>query len=149
MALVEKSVLIAYSAPQMFALVDRVEDYPQFLPWCNRTELKFRDERKTAATLFINYHSVKSHFTTENEKESQASPMWMKIRLVDGPFRRLEGMWRFKPLSETACKIEFELAYEFSSRMFEKVIGPVFSHIANSFVDAFVKRAAQVYGANT
>lgn len=148
MALVEKSVLIAYSAPQMFALVDRVEDYPQFLPWCNRTELKFRDERKTAATLFINYHSVKSHFTTENEKESQASPMWMKIRLVDGPFRRLEGMWRFKPLSETACKIEFELAYEFSSRMFEKVIGPVFSHIANSFVDAFVKRAAQVYGAS-
>ena len=148
MALVEKSVLIAYSAPQMFALVDRVEDYPQFLPWCNRTELKFRDERKTAATLFINYHSVKSHFTTENEKESQASPMWMKIRLVDGPFRRLEGMWRFKPLSEAACKIEFELAYEFSSRMFEKVIGPVFSHIANSFVDAFVKRAAQVYGAS-
>ena len=147
MALVEKSVLIAYSAPQMFALVDRVEDYPQFLPWCSRTEVKFRDAHKTAATLFINYHSVKSHFTTANEKESQASPMWMKIRLVDGPFRRLEGMWRFKPLSDTACKIEFELAYEFSSRMFEKVIGPVFSHIANSFVDAFVKRAAQVYGA--
>lgn len=143
MALVEKSVLIAHSAAQMFALVDRVEDYPQFLPWCNRTELKFRDEHKTAATLFINYLSVKSHFTTENEKEV---PLWMKIKLVDGPFRRLEGMWRFKPLSETACKIEFELAYEFSSRMFEKVIGPVFSHIANTFVDAFVKRASQVYG---
>jgi ribosome-associated toxin RatA of RatAB toxin-antitoxin module len=70
----------------------------------------------------------------------------MKIRLVDGPFRRLEGVWRFKPLAEHACKIEFELAYEFSSRMFEKIIGPVFSNIANTFVDAFVKRAAQVYG---
>lgn len=146
MALVQKSVLIAHSAAQMFDLVDQVEDYPQFLPWCNRTELKFRDAHKTAATLFINYHSVKSHFTTENEKEH---PLLMKIRLVDGPFRRLEGVWHFKPLSEAACKIEFELTYEFSSRMFEKVIGPVFSQIANSFVDAFVKRAGQVYGAAT
>ena len=144
MALVEKSVLIAHSAAQMFDLVDRVEDYPQFLPWCSRTELKYRDAHKTAATLWINYHSVKSHFTTENAKEY---PLQMTIRLVDGPFRRLEGVWRFKPLSETACKIEFQLSYEFSSRMFEKVIGPVFSHIANTFVDAFVKRASQVYGA--
>lgn len=145
MALVEKSVLIAHSAAQMFELVDRVEDYPQFLPWCNRTELKFRDEHKTSATLFISYLSVKSHFTTENEKEI---PRLMKISLVDGPFRRLDGAWHFKPLAENACKIEFQLTYEFSSRMFEKVIGPVFSHIANTFVDAFVKRAAQVYGAN-
>lgn len=143
MALVEKSVLIAHSAAQMFALVDRVEDYPQFLPWCNRTELKFRDEHKTAATLFINYLSVKSHFTTENDKEI---PLWMSIRLVDGPFRRLEGLWRFKPLAQHACKIEFQLSYEFSSKIFEKVIGPVFSQIANTFVDAFVKRADQVYG---
>lgn len=146
MALVEKSVLIAHSAQRMFDLVDRVEDYPQFLPWCSRTELKFRDATRTAATLFINYHSVKSHFTTENEKSADDSPLWMKIRLVDGPFRRLEGTWRFRPLAEDACKIEFQLAYEFSSRLFEKVIGPVFSNIANTFVDAFVKRAAQVYG---
>lgn len=143
MALVEKSVLIEFSARQMFDLVDRVEDYPQFLPWCSATELKQRDERKTSATLYINYHSVKSHFTTENDKEI---PLWMNIRLVDGPFRRLEGRWVFKPLAEQACKIEFSLSYEFSSRLFEKIIGPVFNHIANTFVDAFVKRAAQVYG---
>lgn len=144
MALVEKSVLIRHSAQQMFDLVDRVEDYPAFLPWCNRTELKFRDTHKTAATLFINYRSVKSHFTTENDKES---PVWMNIRLVDGPFRRLEGRWQFRPLADDACKIEFQLSYEFSSRMFEKIIGPVFSQIANTFVDAFVKRASEVYGA--
>ena len=144
MALVEKSVLIRHSAQQMFDLVDRVEDYPAFLPWCNRTELKFRDAQKTAATLFINYRSVKSHFTTENEKEA---PLWMNIRLVDGPFRRLEGRWQFRPLAQDACKIEFQLSYEFSSRMFEKIIGPVFSQIANTFVDAFVKRASEVYGA--
>lgn len=143
MALVEKSVLIEFSARQMFDLVDRVEDYPQFLPWCDRTELKFRDDVRTAATLHINYASVRAHFTTENDKEI---PVSMSIRLVDGPFRRLEGSWRFRPLAEHACKIEFRLAYEFSSKMFEKVIGPVFNHIANTFVDAFVRRAATVYG---
>ena len=141
---IHKSVLLWHSAHEMFALVTDVQDYPQFLPWCNRTELKFRDAHKTAATLHINYLSVKSHFTTENLKEM---PFLMNITLVDGPFRRLEGVWRFRPLAENACKIEFQLAYEFSSRMFEKVIGPVFSNIANTFVDAFVKRAAQVYGA--
>ncbi|MBL8397061.1 MAG: type II toxin-antitoxin system RatA family toxin [Candidatus Accumulibacter sp.] len=143
MALVEKSVLIERSAQEMFELVDRVEDYPIFLPWCSRTHCAFRDERKTVATLYINYRSVKSHFTTENDKNA---PLSMKIRLVDGPFRRLDGLWHFKSLAKQACKIEFQLSYEFSSKMFEKVIGPVFGQIANSFVDAFVKRANEVYG---
>ncbi|MGL5632093.1 MAG: type II toxin-antitoxin system RatA family toxin [Azovibrio sp.] len=144
MALVEKSVLIEYSAQQMFDLVDRCEDYPQFLPWCSHTELRFRDEHKTVGTLHINYHSVKSHFTTENIKEAYTS---MKIRLVEGPFQSLEGSWHFKALAPHACKIEFQLRYEFSSKLFEKVIGPVFSRIANTLVEAFVKRAVQVYGA--
>ena len=144
MALVEKTVLIEQSAERMFALVDHCEDYPDFLPWCSRTEVKFRDEQKTVATLHINYHSVKSSFTTENDKEC---PRLMKIRLVDGPFRRLEGTWQFRALAENACKIEFQLHYEFSSKLFEKVIGPVFSHIANTFVDAFVRRASQIHGA--
>lgn len=144
MAQVEKTVLIEQSAERMFELVDRCEDYPLFLPWCSSTELKFRDAARTVATLHINYHSVKSSFTTENDKEF---PSLMKIRLVDGPFRRLEGSWRFRVLAENACKIEFSLHYEFSSKLFEKVIGPVFGHIANTFVDAFVKRATQVYGA--
>ena len=144
MALVEKTVLIEQSAERMFELVDHCENYPAFLPWCSQTEVKFRDATRTVATLHINYHSVKSCFTTENVKEF---PRSMKICLVDGPFRRLEGAWYFKALAENACKIEFQLHYEFSSKLFEKVIGPVFSHIANSFVDAFVHRAAQVYGA--
>jgi ribosome-associated toxin RatA of RatAB toxin-antitoxin module len=143
MALVEKTVLIEYSAAQMFELVDGVERYPEFLPWCSRTELKYRDAGKTVATLYIDFHAVKSHFTTSNEK---VFPLQMKILLVDGPFRRLEGDWSFKPLGERACKVEFRLHYEFSSRLFEKIIGPVFSHIAGTFVDAFVKRAERVYG---
>ncbi len=143
MAMVEKSVLIERSAPQMFELVDCVEEYPSFLPWCSKTCVEFRDEFKTIATLHISYLSVKSHFTTENEKEI---PLRMSIKLVDGPFRRLEGQWRFKPLAENACKIEFQLSYEFSSKIFERIIGPVFSQITNTFVDAFVRRADDVYG---
>ena len=143
MSMVEKSVLIERSSQQMFSLVEAIEDYPKFLPWCSQTRVEFRDEKKTVATLHINYLSVKSHFTTENEKEI---PLRMSIKLVDGPFRRLEGVWRFKPLAENACKIEFQLSYEFSSKLFEKIIGPVFSQIANTFVEAFVKRADTVYG---
>ena len=144
MAIVEKSLLIERSAQQMFDLVDNVEDYPRFLPWCSQTRVEFRDDKMTVATLYIQYLTVKSHFTTENDKEI---PIRMGLRLVDGPFRRLEGLWCFKPLAENACKIDFRLSYEFSSKLFEKIIGPVFSQIANTFVDAFVKRADEVYGA--
>jgi ribosome-associated toxin RatA of RatAB toxin-antitoxin module len=143
MALVEKSVLIERTPAQMFALVDRIEDYPQFLPWCGGTDLRERTPTLTAATVHINYHGLKSHFSTENIK---AEPTLMDIRLTDGPFAHMDGHWRFTPLGETACKVEFRLHYEFSSHLLEKVLGPVFNHIANTFVDSFVKRAQTVYG---
>ena len=145
MAEVSKRVLIEFTPAQMFELVDRVEDYPKFLPWCGGTEVLGRDETRTAARLHINYHGIKSHFATENAK---VFPEQMAIRLVEGPFKRLEGEWVFRALGEAACKIEFRLLYEFSSKLIEKAVGPVFHHIANTFVDAFVKRAEQVYGPN-
>lgn len=144
MAKVVKSVLVPYSALEMFELVDRVEDYPQFLPWCGGTELLRRDEDVTEATIHISYLHVKQHFTTENAKRI---PEEMGIRLKDGPFSKLEGFWRFRRLAESACKIEFELHYEFSSSLLEKVLGPVFGMVTNSLVDAFVHRAENVYGA--
>ncbi|MBI5785642.1 MAG: type II toxin-antitoxin system RatA family toxin [Rhodocyclales bacterium] len=143
MAVVEKSVLIERTAVQMFELVDRVEDYPKFLPWCGGTELLERTDSKTAARIHINYHGLKAHFATENAKEM---PRRMNIRLREGPFRSMDGGWSFTPLGETACKVEFRLQYEFSSRILEKALGPVFHHIANTFVESFVKRAQQVYG---
>tara|TARA_R110002049_G_scaffold16646_9_gene66084 strand:- start:683 stop:1126 length:444 start_codon:yes stop_codon:yes gene_type:complete len=142
MAEVSKTVLIEFTPEQMFELVDRCEDYPQFLPWCGGAEVHERDEERTVATVRVNYHGIKTHFTTENLK---TRPTEMHLRLRDGPFRRLEGGWFFKPLGETACKIEFRLHYEFEHKLFEKAFGPVFSHIANTFVDSFVKRAGQVY----
>ncbi len=142
MAQVEKSVLVPHSAEQMFRLVDAPEHYPEFLPWCGGADLLRRDEQITVATLHIDYHGIKHNFTTENTK---TLPTLMDIKLVEGPFRHLEGIWRFIPLAEDACKIEFRLHYEFSSHLLEKIIAPVFSHIANTFVDAFVQRAETVY----
>ncbi len=142
MAQVEKTVLVPYSAAQMYELVDAPERYPEFLPWCGGADLKSRDAATTVATLHIDYHGLKQHFTTRNSK---TFPTLMEIELVDGPFSHLEGVWHFIPLAEDACKIEFKLHYAFSSHLLEKVIAPVFSHIANTFVDTFVKRAENIY----
>lgn len=143
MAQVEKSVLIERTPAQMFALVDTVEDYPKFLPWCSGADLKQRTATLTAATLHINYHGIKAHFSTENAKEE---PRLMEIRLTEGPFTHMDGEWRFTPLGETACKVEFRLHYGFASHILEKALGPVFNHIASTFVDSFVKRAQKVHG---
>lgn len=142
MAKVEKSVLVPYSAAQMYALVDAVERYSEFLPWCGGTSLIARTDTLTEATIHINYHHVKQSFTTVNTK---TFPSLMVISLKDGPFSHLSGAWQFKALSEQACKIEFTLNYEFANQLLEKIISPVFNHIANTFVDAFVERAEKVY----
>lgn len=138
MAEVHKTVLVEHPADAMFALVDQVEDYPVFLPWCGGTEVKWRDDLITVATIHIDYMGVKQSFTTENSKQA---PTEMNLTLQDGPFRHLQGHWRFLALGDTACKIEFALSYTFSSRMLETLLAPVFNHITNTFVDAFVNRA--------
>lgn len=143
MAVVEKSVLIERTPAQMFDLVDRVEEYPQFLPWCGGVDLHERSDTTTVATLHINYHGLRAHFSTANAKEA---PTRMDMSLRDGPFRQMDGQWRFMPLGDAACKIGFRLHYEFSNRLLEAALGPVFNHIANTFVDSFVKRAERVYG---
>jgi len=140
---VNRSVLVAYSPEQMFVLVDRVEDYPGFLPWCGGTKLLHRDTDVTRATILINYHGIRQSFTTENAKQS---PGEIRIRLIEGPFRKLEGGWRFTGLAGQGCKVELRLDYDYSSKILEKLIGPVFSHIADTLIDAFVRRAEQVYG---
>lgn len=143
MSKVNKSVLVGYSTQQMFILVDEVENYPEFLPWCGGAEVSYRDPQKTRATIHIDYHGIRQSFTTENLKQP---PHAMCMRLVKGPFRTLDGNWRFTDLSSRGCKIEFSLHYEFSSKLLDKLVGPVFSYIANNIVDGFVRRAEQVYG---
>ena len=143
MAVVHKSVFLGYSVEQMFDLVAKVEDYPKFLPWCSGVTVVERADDKLVANLQINFHGVKQSFTTANHNQR---PTQMKMHLVDGPFKMLEGTWTFKALRADACKIEFDMHYEFSSMFLEQIVGPVFGMIANSMVDSFCKRAEVVYG---
>ncbi|WP_345810793.1 type II toxin-antitoxin system RatA family toxin [Paraburkholderia sp. PREW-6R] len=143
MADVQKTVLIRHSAEQMFDLVTDVDDYPNFLPWCGGVEVRRRDETGMEAKIDINFKGIRQHFATRNSMER---PTRIDMEFADGPFRKFTGFWRFTPLRADACKIEFALHYEFTNIILEKIIGPVFNHIANTFVESFVKRADQRYG---
>lgn len=143
MAEIEKTVLVPYSAEKMFNLVDDVAKYPEFLPWCDGTTAIQKSETITHATVNINYHHVKHSFSTENKRNP---PVLIEMTLLNGPFEHLDGHWRFIPLSDEACKIEFRLHYTFSHKILEKLVGPVFHMIANSFVESFIERADATYG---
>ena len=143
MALVEKSVLVGYSAQQMFDLVDQIENYSQFLPWCGGAVVKSRDASIVVATIHIDYHHLKQSFTTENTRQA---PHLLQMRLQEGPFRQLDGVWRFTELAQAACKVELRLQYEFSNKLVESLVNPVFSVIAGTLVDAFAQRAERLYG---
>jgi ribosome-associated toxin RatA of RatAB toxin-antitoxin module len=144
MMVVDRSVLASYAAGEMYALVDDVESYPQFLPWCESTQIVVREPGRTVATIRANYHGLRQEFTTQNANRPGER---IDITLVSGPFRTLCGHWQFTPLGERGCRIEFRLEYEFASRILEKLAGPMFHHIADSFVDAFVQRAERKFGA--
>jgi len=133
---------VSYPAEQMYGLVADIERYPEFLPWCAGTRVEMRDGRSTRAAIVIDYRGIKQTFTTENRTQS---PERIEIRLVNGPFRKLDGLWMFTPLASDACKIQFHLHYEFSNRLLEKLVGPVFRHIAGTLLDAFLQRAAELH----
>ena len=150
---VKKSVLLWYSPREMYDLVTDIARYPEFLPWCERSEMIEQREDGVTAKLSLAYAGVRHAFTTRNTHESERR---VSIELVDGPFSRLEGNWFFLPLGKPganeggggpqACKIEFDLCYAFSSKALEAVVSPVFDRVANTFVDSFVQRAESVYG---
>ena len=142
---VHKSVLIWYSPEEMFALVTAVDKYPEFLPWCDRSAVLSQDENGMKAEVGIAFAGIHQTFTTLNEHVPGRE---VKMKLVNGPFSHLDGQWKFIPLGgdgQRACKVELELHYGFDNAL-GKLIGPVFDKIAANLVDAFVKRAEQVYG---
>ena len=136
-------MLAPFPADQMYELVDRVEDYPRFLPWCGGVDVHERTENLLDATLHIHFLGIRSHFRTRDLRSADR----LDMQLIDGPFKRLEGYWRFIPLMEDACKVEFVLEYEFASRTLEALIGPVFDKITRTFVDAFITEAERRHGA--
>jgi ribosome-associated toxin RatA of RatAB toxin-antitoxin module len=147
MKTVHKSVLIWYSAEEMFNLVTDVAKYPQFLPWCDRAAVSDATERGMKAQVGISFGGIHQTFTTRNEHVPGRE---VKMHLVDGPFSRLDGHWKFTPLGgageQRACKVELQLCYGFDNVALAALVGPVFDKIAGSLVDAFVKRAEAVYG---
>ncbi|WP_165008846.1 type II toxin-antitoxin system RatA family toxin [Neisseria yangbaofengii] len=142
MKTVEKSVLVLHSAKQMFELVDRVEDYPKFLPWYSKTEIIERADTELKARLFMDYMGVRQSFATYNHNISGKE---IKMDLLEGPFKTLCGTWRFVDLGDDMCQIEFKLEYEFSSTILSAMISPVFNHLSGTLVDAFVKEADRRY----
>jgi ribosome-associated toxin RatA of RatAB toxin-antitoxin module len=135
---VSRQALVGYGAAEMYALVEDVESYPRFLPWCSAAEVVLREPARTVATIHIDFRGVRQQFTTENVHRPGER---IGIRLVRGPFRSLDGEWRFTQLGEAGCRIDFDLAYQLASPVLERLVGPVFNQIATSFVDAFVRRA--------
>jgi len=138
MVTIKRHAIVLHPRVKLFKLVDQVEDYPDFLPWCGETKVLARTDEITRATILINYKGVKQSFTTENFK---TYPEQMLIKLINGPFKKLEGRWQFIEIEENACRIELELHYEFSNLILDKLISPVFSMIANTFIDNFVAQA--------
>ena len=142
MADVKKNVLVHHSTEKMFHLVDRIEDYPLFLPWCGGSNVLERNETITRASIRIQYKGVNQSFTTQNTKKH---PDRIDLQLIDGPFKMLEGQWIFTPIDDNACSIDFHLHYEFSNFILDKLVSPIFSQIANTFVDGFVVQADKIY----
>ena len=146
MKTVKKSVLLWYSPEEMYALVTDVTAYPQFLPWCDHATIVAEDTQGMTAEIGIAFGGIRQTFTTRNLHVPSRE---VAMHLVDGPFSRLDGCWSFAALadgSERACRVGLLLNYGFDNIALGKLIGPVFDRIAGSMVDAFVKRAEQVYG---
>lgn len=143
MASINRSALVPFSAEQMYLLVDDIEHYGEFLPWCSDSDVLSRDEDEVRASLTISKAGFNKSFATCNRLQKNKM---IEMRLLDGPFKHLEGFWRFDALAEDACKVSLDLEFEFSSKLVGMTFGPVFGQIANTLVDAFMNRAKQVYG---
>jgi len=144
MNVIKRNALVSYSARQMFELVNSIEDYPRFLPWCSSSEIVSKTAKEIVASLEISWKGIHKTFTTKNELTPFTD---IKISLVKGPLRHLEGTWKFHNLgADEGCKVTLDLEFEFAGGLIDRFFEPIFNHIANSLVDAFCKRAREVYG---
>lgn len=143
MTTINRSALVPYSAQQMYHLVDHVDAYAEFLPWCKTAHEISRNEDEVTASITVAKGGVEKSFTTKNRLQKDKM---IEMRLVEGPFHHLEGFWRFQKLDEEACKVSLDLEFEFSNALVKLAFGGVFNKIASTMVDAFVERAHQQYG---
>jgi len=140
---IQKSALVTYSPQQMFSLVDDIDAYSDFLPWCSHSKVLERNDDSVTGKLEISYSSLNKSFVTKNINTPHTQ---IEMQLVEGPFKHLRGLWSFSVLGDEGCKIELTMEFEFSNKLLDMTVGPVFSKIANSLVDAFIDRAKTIYG---
>ena len=143
MPVVNRSALVGYSSEFMFDLVNDVQSYPEFLPWCKRSWVLESTESQLVAKVEVSKGAISHSFTTRN---TNVRPQEIRLALVEGPFKYLEGVWRFLSLDDAASKVSLELNFEFSQKMAALAMGPVFSQAASTLVEAFCKRAKVIYG---
>jgi ribosome-associated toxin RatA of RatAB toxin-antitoxin module len=143
MTSITRSALVMHSAEQMYALVNDVETYPQFLSGCTSTELISKTDEELVASLTISKKGVNQTFTTRNKLQF---PERMELTLVDGPFTQFLGVWNFYRLTDEACKVTLDMDFEVNGKLAGIALGAVFKQIATTMVDSFVSRAKQVYG---
>lgn len=140
---VQRSALVHHSADEMFALVDDIESYPDFLPWCSGAEVHSRQNDVVEATLRLQLGELRKHFRTRNTATGKDA---IEMCLVDGPFRQLAGQWSFTQLGESGSKVGLDLEFEFSNPVVDLMFGALFEDTCNSLVDAFTRRADAIFG---
>lgn len=140
---ISKNAIVVYSCEQMYQLVNQVNQYPQFLNWCSDASILKQSDNQIIASVKINKGVFNQTFTTIN---TLISHQRIDMQLKEGPFKHLNGAWIFTKLSGSACKIELNLEFSFSSKLLDIAMSPIFTSIANSQLDAFIARAKQVYG---
>jgi len=144
MPLISRQSLVMYSPAEMYDLVNDIPAYPAFLPWCKSSDVISQTDDVIEASIEIAKGSLNKSFATRNLLQKNKM---IEMKLLEGPFKHLEGYWRFMPLKDpTACKVTLDLEFEFNSKLVALAVGPVFSKIANTLVDSFCKRAVDVYG---
>ncbi len=143
MTTIHRSALMPYSTERMYEVVTDIERYPEFLPWCSDARILEQQGNDLKASVYMKKGRLNHSFTTQNRLFPGRG---VHMQLVDGPFRKLEGDWTLTPMPEgQGCKIELDLEFEFSSGLMSMLIGPIFTQIANSLVDAFCQRAHRLY----
>lgn len=143
MAKISKKALVPYTPDQMYDLVSNVEDYPEFLPWCDEVNILEREDMRIKASLGVRKGKINQAFTTMN---NMVPGKRIEMNLVEGPFKKLHGVWHFSPRGDSGCEITLDMEFDFARGLLGYGFGKIFGGIANTMVDAFCQRARQLYG---
>ena len=139
---IDRQAHVPFTAEQMYAIVEDVENYCRFLPWCKSSRVLSRTATETVASLDVSTGPLHTRFTTRNRLHP---PHRIELELVEGPFRELSGEWSFEPIAQRGSKVRLQLRFAFANPLNALVLEPVFEHVSRTLVDAFVKRARQIY----